>query len=137
MNVAASKMQRFLSARSSLILIVFMSAGCKYTCHSACRGRVSLDCQALASPVSQDHLNNNHAPQVSPRRSQMQHTQWPQGGSVVKHYRHYSLKPLGKNLKRATNTVKKLIQKCTYVIDAINITFIIAVWALACQDNLI
>ncbi|XP_061922433.1 ras association domain-containing protein 5 [Entelurus aequoreus] len=35
-------------------------AGCKYACHSACRDRVSLDCQPAASPVSQDQLNNNH-----------------------------------------------------------------------------
>nr|XP_046234616.1 ras association domain-containing protein 1 isoform X1 [Scatophagus argus] len=34
-------------------------AGCKYACHAACRDRVSLDCHPAASPVSQDHLNNN------------------------------------------------------------------------------
>ncbi|XP_008289329.1 ras association domain-containing protein 1 [Stegastes partitus] len=33
--------------------------GCKYTCHAACRERVSLDCHPAASPVSQDQLNNN------------------------------------------------------------------------------
>lgn len=37
-----------------------MSAGCKYTCHTACRDRVSLDCHPVASPVSQDQLNNNN-----------------------------------------------------------------------------
>lgn len=42
-----------------------LSKGCKYTCHTACRDRVSLDCHALASPVGQDHLNNNHAAHVS------------------------------------------------------------------------
>lgn len=42
-----------------IILCVCVCAGCKYTCHTACRGRVSLDCHALASPVSQDQLNNN------------------------------------------------------------------------------
>lgn len=42
-----------------------VSAGCKYTCHVACRDRVSLDCNALSSPVSQDHLNNNAPPHVS------------------------------------------------------------------------
>uniref|UniRef100_A0A8C6U5W5 Ras association domain family member 3 n=1 Tax=Neogobius melanostomus TaxID=47308 RepID=A0A8C6U5W5_9GOBI len=36
-----------------------MCAGCKYTCHAACRDRVSLDCNPAASPVSQDHVNNN------------------------------------------------------------------------------
>uniref|UniRef100_A0A671X9U2 Ras association domain family member 3 n=1 Tax=Sparus aurata TaxID=8175 RepID=A0A671X9U2_SPAAU len=36
------------------------SPGCKYTCHTACRDRVSLDCHPAASPVSQDHLNNNN-----------------------------------------------------------------------------
>ncbi|XP_034434658.1 ras association domain-containing protein 1 [Hippoglossus hippoglossus] len=34
-------------------------AGCKYTCHTACRDRVSLDCQPAASHISQDQLNNN------------------------------------------------------------------------------
>ncbi|XP_076578545.1 ras association domain family member 3 isoform X1 [Chaetodon auriga] len=34
-------------------------AGCKYTCHAACRDRVSLDCHPAASPASQDQLNNN------------------------------------------------------------------------------
>lgn len=42
-----------------------MSAGCKYTCHAACRDRVSLDCHPSASPVSQDHLNNNTLLHVS------------------------------------------------------------------------
>ncbi|XP_049892316.1 ras association domain-containing protein 1 isoform X1 [Epinephelus moara] len=37
-------------------------AGCKYACHTACRDRVSLDCHAAASPVSQDQLNNNTPP---------------------------------------------------------------------------
>ncbi|TWW64868.1 hypothetical protein D4764_22G0005150 [Takifugu flavidus] len=37
------------------------SPGCKYTCHATCQERVSLDCQTLVSPVSQDHLNNNHS----------------------------------------------------------------------------
>ncbi|XP_051804114.1 ras association domain-containing protein 1 [Acanthochromis polyacanthus] len=36
-------------------------AGCKYTCHAACRDRVSLDCHPAASPISQDQLNNNTA----------------------------------------------------------------------------
>ncbi|XP_070785182.1 ras association domain-containing protein 1 isoform X1 [Enoplosus armatus] len=36
--------------------------GCKYTCHAACRDRVSLDCHPAASPVSQDQLNNNTPP---------------------------------------------------------------------------
>ncbi|XP_045928627.1 ras association domain-containing protein 1 [Micropterus dolomieu] len=36
-------------------------AGCKYTCHTACRDRVSLDCHPAAS-VSQDQLNNNTPP---------------------------------------------------------------------------
>ncbi|KAM7378506.1 hypothetical protein PAMA_013421 [Pampus argenteus] len=35
-------------------------AGCKYTCHAACRDGVSLDCHPAASPVSQDQLNNNN-----------------------------------------------------------------------------
>ncbi|XP_040886591.1 ras association domain-containing protein 5-like [Toxotes jaculatrix] len=34
-------------------------AGCKYSCHAACRDRVSLDCHPAASPISQDQLNNN------------------------------------------------------------------------------
>ncbi|XP_029969729.1 ras association domain-containing protein 5 isoform X1 [Salarias fasciatus] len=34
-------------------------AGCKYTCHAACRDRVSLDCHPAASPLSQDQINNN------------------------------------------------------------------------------
>ncbi|XP_068162860.1 ras association domain-containing protein 5 [Antennarius striatus] len=33
--------------------------GCKYTCHAACRDRVSLDCHPVSPPVCQDHLNNN------------------------------------------------------------------------------
>ncbi|XP_029902273.1 ras association domain-containing protein 5-like [Myripristis murdjan] len=33
--------------------------GCKYTCHAACRDRVSLDCHPV-SPSSQDQLNNNN-----------------------------------------------------------------------------
>ncbi|XP_029317821.1 ras association domain-containing protein 5-like [Cottoperca gobio] len=37
-------------------------AGCKYTCHAACRDRVSLDCHPAASPVSQDQINNNTPP---------------------------------------------------------------------------
>uniref|UniRef100_A0A8P4KNF6 Ras association domain family member 3 n=1 Tax=Dicentrarchus labrax TaxID=13489 RepID=A0A8P4KNF6_DICLA len=38
------------------------SPGCKYACHTACRDRVSLDCHPAASPVSQEHLNNNTPP---------------------------------------------------------------------------
>ncbi|XP_042258486.1 ras association domain-containing protein 1 [Thunnus maccoyii] len=38
----------------------FTCAGCKYTCHAACRDKVSLDCHPAASPVSQDQLNNNN-----------------------------------------------------------------------------
>ncbi|XP_068611490.1 ras association domain-containing protein 1 [Brachionichthys hirsutus] len=34
-------------------------AGCKYTCHAACRDRVSLDCHPVSSSVCQDHLDNN------------------------------------------------------------------------------
>uniref|UniRef100_A0A665VQF6 Ras association domain family member 3 n=1 Tax=Echeneis naucrates TaxID=173247 RepID=A0A665VQF6_ECHNA len=34
--------------------------GCKYTCHTSCRDRVSLDCHPAASPLSQDQLNNNN-----------------------------------------------------------------------------
>ncbi|MFT7812638.1 ras association domain-containing protein 3 isoform X1 [Arapaima gigas] len=44
-------------------------AGCKYTCHTDCRGKVSLDCHQsgpaadpLQVPSPQDHLNNNNAP---------------------------------------------------------------------------
>ncbi|XP_027899749.1 ras association domain-containing protein 5 [Xiphophorus couchianus] len=37
-------------------------AGCKYACHAECRERVSLDCHPTASPLSQDHLNNNNTP---------------------------------------------------------------------------
>ncbi|XP_059182263.1 LOW QUALITY PROTEIN: ras association domain-containing protein 5 [Centropristis striata] len=37
-------------------------AGCKYTCHAACRDRVSLDCHPAGSPVSPDQLNNNTPP---------------------------------------------------------------------------
>lgn len=44
---------------------VVSSAGCKYTCHTACRDRVSLDCHPIASPVSQDQLNNNTQYHVS------------------------------------------------------------------------
>lgn len=42
-----------------------VSAGCKYTCHTACRDRVRLDCHPEASPVSQDQLNNNTLLHVS------------------------------------------------------------------------
>ncbi|XP_061662806.1 ras association domain-containing protein 3 isoform X2 [Syngnathoides biaculeatus] len=36
-------------------------AACKYACHAACRSRVTLDCHppAVASPATQDRLNNN------------------------------------------------------------------------------
>lgn len=44
-------------------------AGCKYTCHAACRDRVSLDCQPAASPLSPDQLNNNTPPHVSTHSS--------------------------------------------------------------------
>ncbi|GLD74023.1 ras association domain-containing protein 3 isoform X1 [Lates japonicus] len=41
------------------------STGCKYSCHAACRDRVSLDCHPAASPISQDQLNNNTQLHVS------------------------------------------------------------------------
>ncbi|XP_057710728.1 ras association domain-containing protein 3 isoform X2 [Corythoichthys intestinalis] len=39
-------------------------AGCKYTCHPACRSYVTLDCHpaASAAAVTQDHINNNISP---------------------------------------------------------------------------
>ncbi|XP_056281045.1 ras association domain-containing protein 3 isoform X2 [Pseudoliparis swirei] len=36
--------------------------GCKYTCHAACRDRVSLDCHPAAAPTTQDQINNNNTP---------------------------------------------------------------------------
>ncbi|KAJ8262024.1 hypothetical protein GJAV_G00161240 [Gymnothorax javanicus] len=40
--------------------------GCKYTCHTQCRGRVSLDCHPSGPATqSQDHLNNNRNSVVS------------------------------------------------------------------------
>ncbi|XP_072309966.1 ras association domain-containing protein 5 [Eucyclogobius newberryi] len=38
-------------------------AGCKYACHAACRDRVSLDCNAVLSPLSPDPVNNNNTPE--------------------------------------------------------------------------
>ncbi|XP_071776705.1 ras association domain family member 3 isoform X2 [Centroberyx gerrardi] len=52
------------------------SPGCKYTCHAACRDRVSLDCHpAGASPSSQDQLNNNNTqlPDVEKERELRTH----------------------------------------------------------------
>ncbi|XP_041832921.1 ras association domain-containing protein 3 isoform X2 [Melanotaenia boesemani] len=41
------------------VSLLWGNSGCKYTCHAACRDRVSLDCRPAASPISQDQLNNN------------------------------------------------------------------------------
>nr|XP_043872423.1 ras association domain-containing protein 1 [Solea senegalensis] len=43
-------------------------AGCKYTCHTTCRDRVSLDCQPAASPVNQDQINNSNTHDVEKER---------------------------------------------------------------------
>ncbi|XP_078099306.1 ras association domain family member 3 isoform X2 [Sander vitreus] len=44
------------------VSLLWRNSGCKYACHTACRGRVSLDCHPAASAVSQDQLNNNTPP---------------------------------------------------------------------------
>ncbi|XP_056878409.1 ras association domain-containing protein 5 [Takifugu flavidus] len=63
-------------------------AGCKYTCHATCQERVSLDCQTLVSPVSQDHLNNNHSAlhDVEKERELRTELSWEEIGQKVELY---------------------------------------------------
>uniref|UniRef100_A0AAZ3SPW9 Ras association domain-containing protein 3 n=1 Tax=Oncorhynchus tshawytscha TaxID=74940 RepID=A0AAZ3SPW9_ONCTS len=54
------------SGRLELSLL-WRNSGCKYTCHSECRERVSLDCHpggpgTVDTPLSQDHLNDETQP---------------------------------------------------------------------------
>uniref|UniRef100_A0A8C2ZL78 Ras association domain family member 3 n=1 Tax=Cyclopterus lumpus TaxID=8103 RepID=A0A8C2ZL78_CYCLU len=44
------------------VRLLWRNSGCKYTCHAACRDRVSLDCHPAASPATQDQINNNNTP---------------------------------------------------------------------------